>query len=65
MSKAKAPKKKAVRDWIAIRNEYASTDISTRALAEKYGQSAKSGLKSGTSSTAKSRQKRRKKRRKS
>ena len=37
MSKAKAPKKKAVRDWIAIRNEYASTDISTRALAEKYG----------------------------
>lgn len=40
MSKAKPTGKKAgkpVRDWIAIRNEYASTDISTRALAEKYG----------------------------
>ena len=36
MSKAKAPKKKAVRDWIAIRNEYASTDIGLRGLAEKY-----------------------------
>lgn len=40
MSKAKPTGKKAgkpVRDWIAIRNEYASTDISTRELAEKYG----------------------------
>lgn len=40
MSKAKQPGKKAgkpVRDWIRIRNEYASTDISMRALAEKYG----------------------------
>ena len=40
MSKAKQPSKKAgkpVRDWIAIRNEYASTDISTRELAGKYG----------------------------
>ena len=40
MSKAKPTEKKAgkpVRDWIAIRNEYASTDISTRELAEKYG----------------------------
>ena len=40
MSKAKPTSKKAgkpVRDWIAIRNEYASTDISTRELAEKYG----------------------------
>ena len=40
MSKAKPTGKKAgkpVRDWIAIRNEYASTEISTRALAEKYG----------------------------
>lgn len=40
MSKAKQPGKQAgkpVRDWIAIRNEYASTNISTRALAEKYG----------------------------
>ena len=38
--KAKPTGKKAgkpVRDWIAIRNEYASTDISTRELAEKYG----------------------------
>lgn len=40
VSKAKPTGKKAgksVRDWIAIRNEYASTDISTRELAEKYG----------------------------
>lgn len=40
VSKAKPTDKKAgkpVRDWIAIRNEYASTDISTRELAEKYG----------------------------
>lgn len=40
VSKAKPTEKKAgkpVRDWIAIRNEYASTDISTRELAEKYG----------------------------
>lgn len=39
MSKAKPTGKKAgkpVRDWIAIRNEYASTDISTRELADKY-----------------------------
>lgn len=40
VNKAKPTGKKAgkpVRDWIAIRNEYASTDISTRELAEKYG----------------------------
>lgn len=40
MSKSKATGKKAgkpVRDWIRIRNEYASTDISTRELADKYG----------------------------
>lgn len=40
VSKAKPTGKEAgkpVRDWIAIRNEYASTDISTRELAEKYG----------------------------
>lgn len=40
VSKSKTTGKKAgkpVRDWIRIRNEYASTDISTRALAEKYG----------------------------
>lgn len=39
VSKAKPTGKKTgkpVRDWIAIRNEYASTDISTRELADKY-----------------------------
>lgn len=39
MSKSKATGKKAgrpVRDWIRIRNEYASTDIGLRGLAEKY-----------------------------
>ena len=39
MSKSKATGKKAgkpVRDWIRIRNEYISTDIGLRGLAEKY-----------------------------
>ena len=39
VSKAKPTGKKAgkpVRDWIAIRNEYASTDIGLRGLAEKH-----------------------------
>ena len=39
MSKAKPTGKKAgkpVRDWIAIRNEYISTDIGLRGLAEKH-----------------------------
>lgn len=39
MSKAKPTGKKAVkpvRDWIAIRNEYTSTDIGLRGLAEKH-----------------------------
>ena len=39
MSKAKPTSKKAgkpVRDWIRIRNEYISTDIGLRGLAEKH-----------------------------